>query len=293
MSYIDSINRAIAFIEDNLKNPIQIDDIATATHYSKFHFQRLFSLMLGETVGSYIRSRRLTEASKALVETECSIIDIALEYQFQSQEAFSRAFKSLFNITPHQYRKAGTVYVHSQTLKLTPRAVSFLSERISKEPEFVTKNQTVLIGLSYFGQNQQEIREIWKSLEGKVEAIKHLLEPGRMFGLVYYDDRFFKSRDFGYLAAGELKKESLPLLETMPFEFTVRTLPAATYAVFSQKGVFSEIPVAYEYIYGTWLSQSEYEPVAPFDFEYYEQPYDPQDPDNFQFKIYIPVKLHH
>ncbi len=291
MSYVDSVNRAIEYIEENLKSPVQIEDIAAVAFYSKYHFQRLFSLMVGETVGSYLRKRRLTEAARELVDTERSIIDIALDYQFQSQESFGRSFKTQFEITPHQYRKEGNANAHRKAHSLTPIAVSFLNNRISKEPEFVTREKIPLLGFSYFGQNQQEIQEIWASLEQRIGLISELLEPGRMYGMVCYDEQFLKSRDFGYLAAGELKKEAFTSLGDIPFEFTLRVLPAATYAVFTQKGVFNQIPVAYEYIYGKWFSQSDFEPIAPFDFEYYEEPYDPQNADNFEFKIFIPVKL--
>ena len=292
MNYIDSVNRAIEFIEENLKSPVQVEDIAAAAFYSKYHFQRLFSLMIGETVGSYLRRRRLTEAARELVNTHRNIIDIALDYQFQSQESFGRSFKAQFEITPHQYRKEGSTNAHRKAHSLTPTAVSFLSNRISKEPEFVTREKIPLLGFSYFGQSQQEIQELWANLEQKIELIGELLEPGRMYGMVCYDEQFFKSRDFGYLAAGELKQEAFTRLAEIPFEYTLRILPAATYAAFTQKGVFNQIPVAYEYIYGTWLSQSAYDPVAPFDFEYYETPYDPQTADNFEFKIFIPIKLH-
>ena len=94
MSYLDSINQALAFIENYLNNPIQIDDIAATTFYSKFHFQRLCSLILGETVRSYIRNGRLTEASKALIESDHSIIDIALDCHSNRRKSFLKIFNS-------------------------------------------------------------------------------------------------------------------------------------------------------------------------------------------------------
>ena len=60
-------------MEQNLKSPIKVGDIANAAFYSKYHFQRLFSLLTGETVGSYLRKRRLTEAARELIETDPSL----------------------------------------------------------------------------------------------------------------------------------------------------------------------------------------------------------------------------
>ncbi|UYO99245.1 helix-turn-helix transcriptional regulator [Oceanotoga sp. DSM 15011] len=70
-----------------------------------YHFHRIFNELTGETLKSYIRKRRLTEASKDLLNCNNSIIDIAFDYGFESQESFTRAFKKVFKVTPGKYRK--------------------------------------------------------------------------------------------------------------------------------------------------------------------------------------------
>ncbi|MBU2512522.1 GyrI-like domain-containing protein [bacterium] len=291
MSYIESINRAIDFIERNLKKPIQVEDIASAAYYSKYHFQRLFSLLTGETVGSYLRKRRLTEAANELVNTDRNIIDIALDYQFHSQESFGRSFKDHFGNTPYHFRRGG----HPNTLHLykplESKAVSHLSKGLVKEPNFETMSKTILIGMSYFGNNQPEIKELWSKLGEWEDQLKNIIDPCRRYGLVLYGESFAKSKEFGYLASFELKIDSLIDLEKLPFEFSLKVLPAARYAVFVHRGAVETIPYSYEYIYGTWLSQSEFDLAAPFDFEFYYQAYDPLDADSLEFSINIPIEL--
>ena len=107
MDYISSINEAIDYIEANLVESIDIEAVAAAAGYSRFHFDRLFLALVGETPTRYIRKRRLTEAARALVVTKKRILAIALDHQFQSQAAFARAFRKLFGLSPGAYRKRG------------------------------------------------------------------------------------------------------------------------------------------------------------------------------------------
>ena len=104
---IELVNRAIALMEDNLTTATEPLRVAKAAGYSRFHFDRLFLATLGETPADYLRKRRLSEAARELVTTHKPLVEIALDYQFQSQEAFTRAFKRMFGISPGTYRKRG------------------------------------------------------------------------------------------------------------------------------------------------------------------------------------------
>jgi AraC-like DNA-binding protein len=107
MDRFDLINLTIAHIEKWLMQPITTAEVAAATGYSRAHLGRLFLEMTGETLAGYIRKRRLSEAARRLVTTHASILDLALDYQFESQEAFTRSFKRLFRLSPGAYRKRG------------------------------------------------------------------------------------------------------------------------------------------------------------------------------------------
>ncbi|MEG0380381.1 MAG: AraC family transcriptional regulator, partial [Kurthia sp.] len=102
------INKTIAYIEERLHEPLIIADIADQAGFSKFHFHRIFSAAIGLSITDYIRMRRLANASTALLYSDERIIDIALLYHFESQEAFTRAFKRYYHLPPGQYRKLMT-----------------------------------------------------------------------------------------------------------------------------------------------------------------------------------------
>ncbi|MBP1157386.1 MULTISPECIES: helix-turn-helix transcriptional regulator [unclassified Paenibacillus] len=99
--------------EHRRKNELYLETIAQYTAISKYHFHRLFHSNVGMTLTSYIRRRRLSNAASELITTERRILEIALDYQFESQEAFTRAFKKLFHMTPGQYQCNGECMNHT------------------------------------------------------------------------------------------------------------------------------------------------------------------------------------
>lgn len=73
--------------------------------YSEFHLSRKFKEISGMQFRDYLRYRKLAFALKEVRDTECSVIDIALRYGFSSHEAFTRAFKEAYGITPSEFRR--------------------------------------------------------------------------------------------------------------------------------------------------------------------------------------------
>lgn len=102
---INAVQRMQDYIEDNLKMPITLYDLSRASGYSPWHALRVFKELTGKTPLEYIRSLRLSRAALCLWEKEAKIIDVALDFAFDSHEGFTRAFSSKFRITPQNYRK--------------------------------------------------------------------------------------------------------------------------------------------------------------------------------------------
>jgi AraC family transcriptional regulator len=123
MDYFDPINRAIDHIEESLTQEIDLSEVAAAAGYSLFHLSRLFVAMTGETPVGYIRKRRLSEAARQLLTSKRRILDIALDCQFGSQAAFTRAFRATFGISPGAYRKRGRPTRLTRRMTLCPPKV--------------------------------------------------------------------------------------------------------------------------------------------------------------------------
>ena len=104
MDYTKDIQLALLYIENNLTGDLSSKEIAKKAGMSEFHFQRVFKKQLGMGVYKYLQKRRMAHASLLLLKSELKIIEIALISGFSSQEAFSRVFKSYYQLPPRQYR---------------------------------------------------------------------------------------------------------------------------------------------------------------------------------------------
>lgn len=103
--YERTVQKALEYIENHLTAEFDVHALSKKVGYSGFHFQCIFRQVTGRSVSAYVRERRMTESAKALIRTDIRIIDLAILYHFQSQEAFTRAFKKIYLMTPGQYRR--------------------------------------------------------------------------------------------------------------------------------------------------------------------------------------------
>ncbi|MHB1456610.1 MAG: helix-turn-helix transcriptional regulator [Armatimonadota bacterium] len=105
MNWIQSLSKAIDYIENNLGEEIDIDEISRQVYSSSSHFQFIFHVVIGMTIGEYIRNRRLSCAAQDLLQPNSKIIDVALQYQYDSSESFSKAFTRFHGIPPSKIRR--------------------------------------------------------------------------------------------------------------------------------------------------------------------------------------------
>ena len=115
MDWLDRMNCAMDYIEEHLDGEISYEEIARLACTTACHFQRMFPFVTGVTLSEYIRRRRLTLAAFMLQTTDAKVIDVALQYGYESQAAFTRAFKNLHGVMPAAVRDAGV------SLKAYPR----------------------------------------------------------------------------------------------------------------------------------------------------------------------------
>lgn len=105
MNYEATVQQAIDYIEEHLDEPLKPAHISRQIGFSQYHFHRIFKATVGMSMREYIRVRRLASAAGMLLHTDATIIDITLYHHFESQEAFTRAFKKYYQLPPGRYRK--------------------------------------------------------------------------------------------------------------------------------------------------------------------------------------------
>lgn len=141
--YYNKLQKALDYIEKHIKDDISLEELSSICYYSTHHFHRVFQSIVGIPVNDYIRKRKLSIAAGEIIDSDKKIVDIAVEYGFNSHETFSRAFKRIFDITPNAYRKLNThavpidfwkvTFANSDLQKRYMRAVESLCERLKKD----------------------------------------------------------------------------------------------------------------------------------------------------------------
>ena len=139
MDWITGIQNAIHYVEDHITEELDYEQIAKESFSSSFHFQRVFSILCGYTLGEYIRNRRLTLAGAELASSRAKVIDVAFKYGYESPESFAKAFQKFHGITPSQARSSGVMLKSFSRLsiKVSLEGGSIMNYRIEEKPELV------------------------------------------------------------------------------------------------------------------------------------------------------------
>ena len=136
--------RSLDIIESRIREKLTVENIASSVYFSKYHYQRLFREIVGDSVMEYVTKRKLTLAGRALLESDASVIDISAEYGYDSREGFMRSFKAYMGVTPTEYRKYGLASISKQTpkerrtmtySKITEDIIRDMNENIAKARE--------------------------------------------------------------------------------------------------------------------------------------------------------------
>ncbi len=112
-----AVFKSLMIIEESVTKKLTVENIAGSIYLSKYHYQRLFREIVGESVMEYVTKRRLTLAGSELLATDKTILDIALDFGYNSHEGFTRAFKAYMGVTPTQYRRYGLAAISQKQIK--------------------------------------------------------------------------------------------------------------------------------------------------------------------------------
>ena len=107
MEWLHCINQSIRYMEDHMTDELSVEMVSAQAFLSHSNFQRVFHLVTGITVGEYIRNRRLSLAGRDLLLLDCRVTDIAMKYQYDTSESFSKAFSRFHGIAPSDVKKQG------------------------------------------------------------------------------------------------------------------------------------------------------------------------------------------
>lgn len=281
------VARAIDYIERNLANELQLAAVADSVRMSEFYFSRMFRAVVGISVMSYVQRRRLAEAAKKLQLKNSRLIDIALDYQFGSHEAFTRAFKKEFGITPSGFQALEKPLRLNHLDTFDEAAFDHVSQNISPVPTFVDVPKFFVEGLSksFDDENKHEIPLLWSQFMSTIEN-EGIQLSNVLWGISLPDNTMLAS--FKYWAAMEFngKKASSETLQT-------RAFGGKRYAMFEHKcdgsSLHEKMQSSLRYIWGTWLPSSNFDYDGSPEFELYGPRFNPETMTGI-IEIYVPVK---
>lgn len=291
MDYRLTLELAIVYIEENLGGAIKVEDVAKAAGYSYYHLNRQFTAILGESIGSYIKKRRLANSAQSLLFSNKKIIDIAFESGFESSESFSRAFKFIYKVSPQEYRiNRLDTFIGSKT-KLDSHLLEHITCNVTVHPEIVELPEIKVAGIrGETSLKDNRIAMLWQEFFRKHTHIPHLSMPKRCFGICEAcneNNVYSMSPEIIYTEVVSMEVDSF---EGLPDQFVQRIITGGRYAVFTHKGSISKLPQTFNYIWGTWLLNTKEELDDREDLELYDHRYLGYDHPDSMIDLYIPIK---
>lgn len=261
---MNPVARAVWYIERHFSGELSLDEIAEAAGVSRFHMTRVFGLTTGRPIMRYVRGRRLTVAAQALAAGAPDILAVALEAGYNSHEAFTRAFREQFALTPEALRARGTLkdieLVEALGMGTTPDI------RLEK-PRYENAKTLLIAGLTarYDKQTKSGIPAQWQRF---LPHLGHV--PGQVgkvaYGVCHNTD---DTGQLDYLCGVEVED-----FARVPPEFARIRIPAHRYVVFTHTGHISAINGTWEAICGNWLPASGHRMADAPDFERYGEAFD-------------------
>ena len=280
MDWIDRLNEAVRYIEDNLTGEIEYEKLGQIACCSAYHFQRMFNYIAGVPLSEYIRRRKMSLAAVDIQGGEAKIIDVAAKYGYASPTAFNRAFQSVHGVSPSAVRGEGVPIKSFPpiTVKVTVKGAEEMNYRIE------TRKAFRIVGKSFplsreIERNFAEVPQMWQGAveDGTIEKIVSLMngEPRGVLGVSVCTD----GEEWRYYIAVSSAAEIDDALE----EYVV---PGCTWAVFPGSGTGKSIQELEGRIVTEWLPTSGYEFTNGPDIEVYFEP----NPENTAYEVWIPVR---
>ena len=272
MDWITGIQRAINYMEAHIMESIDYEEAAKQAYSSSFHFQRVFGILCGFTMGDYIRMRRLSMAGKELSSSGIRVIDAALKYGYDSPESFSRAFTRFHGVSPSQAKQGGVVLKSFSPLfvKLILDGGNMINYRIETKDAFQLVCKKLRTPYETEMTSEQIITRFWQECvaDGTTFALGKYISEKDIFKNCIVGASFGKDTtdaEFPYAIGAHYN--GTPITDV---GLKVEEIPAHTYVVFTCIGKMPETFVKlYQQIYSEFFPTSEYQPCGGTDFEAY------------------------
>jgi AraC family transcriptional regulator len=280
------MHRVLGEIDSHLDESLELDRLAAVAAFSPFHFHRLFTAWMGETLGDYVRRRRLELAAQRLIaQPRLSVLEVALSVGFGSNEAFGRAFKARFGSPPTAWRESQVSNRDQAKSKHDQALGDRRRNHGDMKVTLVDRQPTTVAYLRHVGPYGKPLLDFWTNTVAPWMETNGLLGRPR-YGISLDDPGITAPEQLRYDAAVEVPSN---FIGAGDHQMTV--VAGGKYAAGRFKGTGDQVGDAWAWLLRDWLPDSGMQlDSRPF-FEYYpiEAVYDPKTRE-FECDIFIPVK---
>ncbi len=277
--YVKRINRVMEYINNHLDESMNLEKLSEISHFSPFHFHRIFKAFQQETLAAYITRIRVETAARLLRYSETPIEAIAYHVGYEVPSSLSKAFKQFYNLSPAAYRadKNHTIIMKSTTVNIP------LNLKAPKIRELETKNAIYIRLTGKYAD--LDFAGTWGRLWNFVKE-QRLFSAGIEHIGIYHDDP--------NITESEKLRSDVCLVIHKPAqpkgEIGVKEIAGGQYAVFLYQGPYSNLGLVYDTIFSQWLPESGCELRNVPMFEKYGNNPDSTEPEKLKTEIYIPIQ---
>ena len=283
--YEKRIIRVQIYIQDHLDDPLTLEELAGVACFSPYHFHRIFTAMVGESLREHIRRLLLERAAHELRYSQLPIIQIALNAGYQTHESFTRAFRSMFGLPPRQYRaelpsrhRENAAYPQVFNLRILKPTGDTMDIRIEK---FSPLNVTFIRHVGPY----QECETAWQKLCSHPDIAKEL-GPNTLAIGICYDDPDITEADKIRMDVCVTMPESCSPPEGMEAQI----IKGGEYAVLTHHGPYEGLHDCYRWLFGEWLPSSGREATYAPSLEVYINSPEDTAPQDLITEIRVPLK---
>ena len=276
---MNPVGKVVWFIESHFAREVTLAEIADVAGLSRFHLARVFGLATGYPVMRYVRGRRLTEAARALAKGDRNILMVALDAGYSSHEAFTRAFREQFGVTPDKVRADGRV----DDLQLLEAVTMQDGDRtMLSEPRIEDGRALLIAGLQerYSFAGLAGLPALWQRFG---EHLGHV--PGQVGHAAYGVCHNTDDTGFDYIAGVEVCG-----FAGLSSDYARLRLPEQRYAVFIHGEHVSTVRGTFMAIFNDWLPRSGHQPADAAVFERYDERFDPRTGMG-GFELWVPIRM--
>ena len=230
-------------------------------------------------------------SSGDLIYTNRDIIEIALNYCFESHEAYTRSFKQVFGVSPWQYRKNRINKMIGVKNQLTIKEIKHLDNGITKEPDIQCIDELKIIGIrGLTSLKNNRIKSVWDNFMKRIDEIKNRINYPDSYGICennenYNLNDFTEDTEYYIFTGVEVSN-----FDFIPVDMDTKIVKKGKYAVFTHKGNVEDLRITYDYVWGTWIFKTDLELDNRDDFELYGKNFYGRENKNSSIDIFIPVK---